>query len=102
MLHSAVLYSEEEGKGLEGSISFIALLIFNRSIVLVLRLFCLFACLLLCVHKEVARNAPALHAGPRAFFTLKGYNVLAKKASQKNALPYGRFAEFSSPFVFYF
>ena len=39
MLHSAVLYSEEEGKGLEGSISFIALLIFNRSIVLVLRLF---------------------------------------------------------------
>ena len=58
--------------------------------------------LLLCVHKEVARNAPALHAGPRAFFTLKGYNVLAKKASQKNALPYGRFAEFSSPFVFYF
>ena len=96
MLHSAVLYSEEEGKGLEGSISFIALLIFNRSIVLVLRLFCLFACLLLCVHKEVARNAPALHAGPRAFF------ARTKKASQKNALPYGRFAEFSSPFVFYF
>ena len=64
----AVYYSKEEGKGLEGGISFIALLIFNRSIVLVLRLFCLFACLLLCVHKEVARNAPALHAGPPRFF----------------------------------
>ena len=24
--------------------------------------------LLLCVHKEVARNAPALHAGPLRFF----------------------------------
>ena len=48
----------------------------NRSTVLVLRLFCLFACLLLCVHKEVARNAPALHAGPLAFFYEKS---LAKK-----------------------
>ena len=45
--------------------------------------------LLLCVHKEVARNAPALHAGPHAFFTR------TKKALQKNALLYGRFAEFS-------
>ena len=32
--------------------------------------------LLLCVHKEVARNAPALHAGPLAFFYEKS---LAKK-----------------------
>ena len=32
--------------------------------------------LLLCVHKEVARNAPALHAGPPAFFYEKS---LAKK-----------------------
>ena len=48
--------------------------------------------LLLCVHKEVARNAPALHAGPLRFFTLKGYNVLAQKSLAKNALPYGRFA----------
>ena len=32
--------------------------------------------LLLCVHKEVARNAPALHAGPHAFFYEKS---LAKK-----------------------
>ena len=77
MLHSAVLYSEEEGKGIEGGISFIALLIFNRSIVLVLRLFCLFACLLLCVHKEVARNAPALHAGPRAFEKRGKQNLFA-------------------------
>ena len=32
--------------------------------------------LLLCVPKEVARNAPALHAGPHAFFAEKS---LAKK-----------------------
>ena len=32
--------------------------------------------LLLCVPKEVARNAPALHAGPHAFFDEKS---LAKK-----------------------
>ena len=57
--------------------------------------------LLLCVHKEVARNAPALHAGPRAFFTLKGYNVLAQKSLAKNALPYGRFAVCSATLACY-
>ena len=44
--------------------------------------------LLLCVHKEVARNAPALHAGPHAFFTRKGYNVLAQKKLCKKMLYY--------------
>ena len=49
--------------------------------------------LLLCVHKEVARNAPALHAGPPRFFYPQGVQCArTKKAWQKNALPYARFA----------
>ena len=47
--------------------------------------FFIYLILLLCVHKEVARNAPALHAGPHAF-------CLAAKSLAKKALPYGRFA----------
>ena len=38
------------------------------------------------MHKEVARNAPALHAGPPRFFTLKGSNVLAQKKLSKKML----------------
>ena len=71
MLHSAVLYSEEEGKGLEGSISFIALLIFNRSIVLVLRFFYLFVCLLFRATEKVAKRSRAFeNRGKQNLFAL--------------------------------
>ena len=63
----AVYYSKEEGKGLEGSISFIALLIFNRSIVLVLRLFYLFACLLFRATEKVAKRSRAFEKRGKQF-----------------------------------
>ena len=51
---------------------------------------------LLCVGKEAPRNPPALHAGPLRFFYPQGVQCArTKKALQKNALLYGRFAEFS-------
>ena len=58
--------------------------------------------LLLCVHKEVARNAPALHAGPLRFLPSMGTMCLAAKSLAKKALPYGRFAAFGSPSLCYF
>ena len=39
--------------------------------------------LLLCVHKEVARNAPVLHAGPHAFYPQGVQCASPQKAWQK-------------------